>query len=119
MHNSDGHGREWEECPHCGKTKPVQGHEKPLPSVTTTRRFTLFRSDGIICLGINLSPNKAMEIQVGRFAPAPYFFCLEMGWDRQCDHAGPSFEVGVWGFHLMIKGYDTRHWDHGNKRWET
>jgi hypothetical protein len=114
----DPSGNVWEECVFCYRQREVRDHDRPLPSVKRARRFTFFKGHGIRCLTIVITTNKSMEIQVGRFSPAPYFFTAHLGWNRHCDHGGPEAEIGIWGFHLITKIYDVRHWDHEAEKWE-
>ena len=115
---------EWEECINCGQERPITYQDEPAttpahPSVSPpVKRFIFFKGWGIYCLTVNLFKTKSIEIQVGKFSPAPYMINLELHWSIRCDHAGPEFEVGVWGYHFRTKMYDTRHWDYGNKKWE-
>jgi hypothetical protein len=66
-----------------------------------------------------LSQYKAFEIQV--WHGSPYEICsldIDLAW-RGHDHAGPNLQLGILGYELILKTYDTRHWDYKNGTWET
>ena len=35
----------------------------------------------------------------------------------RCDHAGIDLWMGLLGYSINIKFYDSRHWDHNNDSW--
>jgi hypothetical protein len=83
------------------------------------KKIIISKGWGIYCITILLTKNKSLEAQVGRFTPAPYVFEFNLTWHIRCDHSGPEFEIGVWGYHFRTKLYDNRHWDSENNKWET
>jgi len=42
---------------------------------------------------------------------------LEFHWNRNADHAGIGFEIGLLGYDIEFQIYDTRHWDYEHDRW--
>lgn len=34
-----------------------------------------------------------------------------------CDHAGPVLELGLLGVMLVVRVYDSRHWDYNKHQW--
>lgn len=36
----------------------------------------------------------------------------------RCDHAGVELCLGLFGYSISFKYYDTRHWDYENNRWQ-
>jgi hypothetical protein len=44
-------------------------------------------------------------------------FHLDLAWRGQ-SHAGPLFELEFFGYELIIKIYDTRHWNYKKGTWE-
>lgn len=45
-------------------------------------------------------------------------FSFDLSWTKNCDHAGFSFTLDLFGFFTYITIADTRHWDYENKCWE-
>jgi hypothetical protein len=35
----------------------------------------------------------------------------------ECDHAGLTIDVNLFGLNIIYTNYDTRHWDHENEKW--
>jgi hypothetical protein len=64
-----------------------------------------------------LSKNKGWEIQ--------HTFCdgsiLDgvIDWTRRCDHAGLEIGIGLIGYGINFRIYDTRHWNQDENRWKT
>jgi hypothetical protein len=60
--------------------------------------------------------NKAFELEITKYA---YFF-FEVNIDinfKGEDHAGPRFELNIFGWTVMASLYDTRHWDYETNDW--
>jgi hypothetical protein len=66
-----------------------------------------------------LTKHKNFEIQLGHFHNLPTLFSFEVDtrW-RGHDHAGPSFDLTILWFYVMVKIYDNRHWDYSENKWE-
>jgi hypothetical protein len=70
------------------------------------------------CKDWKLSKTKHLEVQVSRNGVDPIFnFIFDLCW-RGRDHAGPSVEIGLFGFWSVVKIYDSRHWNYTENRWE-
>lgn len=68
------------------------------------------------CKVIPLSTNKTLELQATHYAYNWFEINLDLNW-KGSDHAGPSFEVNLFGYTAIIKMYDNRHWDHETHDW--
>lgn len=64
-----------------------------------------------------LMPHKHFEFELIRYGINIFEFELDLSF-RGHDHAGPSLELGIFGYLLYIRIYDKRHWDHINNKWE-
>lgn len=63
-------------------------------------------------------PKKHWEIQVAYWGLHRIFeFTLDLRF-RGSHHAGPRFEIGVFGLWLAVTMHDERHWDYDNNCWE-
>jgi hypothetical protein len=66
-----------------------------------------------------LSQNKTFEIQIWHSSSYNLLEIeMDLGW-RGHDHAGPNLTVGLFGYELIAKIYDNRHWDYTKGTWET
>lgn len=66
---------------------------------------------------LTLSRFKHFETQVWHGSPYDLFALeIDLGW-RGHDHAGPNLLLGVYGFELTLKIYDSRHWDYEKGTW--
>lgn len=61
--------------------------------------------------------HKVLELQLYKYGVDFFGTALSTGW-RGRDHAGPEFELIAFGRTLVIKVYDSRHWDYNNHKWE-
>ena len=62
--------------------------------------------------------NKAWEIQLTWFNPV-YLFEVELDLrTKGQSHAGPKFEISLFGLFFDMHIHDTRHWNHDENRWE-
>lgn len=62
-----------------------------------------------------LTKNKWVELEV--LKDPSELIVLELRATIRCDHAGVSVTVGALGYSLLLRQYDTRHWDYKNKHW--
>jgi hypothetical protein len=62
-----------------------------------------------------LSKFKAWEFQVMKYSGM--YATVEFTFTHRCDHAGPSLEIGAFGYSIAAKIYDTRHWNTGTNSW--
>ena len=72
----------------------------------------------IHCVDKKLTKHKYLEIQWGRFYPPCCFFDFQFEWTRKQDHAGFNWHIEIFGWHLIIKIYDCRHWSRKFDNWE-
>lgn len=75
----------------------------------------LFRS--ILAKSGTISRNKAWEVEALHNACTLFKIELNIDW-RGRDHAGPYLCVGLFGYEVGFKLYDTRHWDYKKNKWE-
>ena len=61
--------------------------------------------------------NKGFEFEVVKHSSCLFKFELKLNF-KGCDHAGPEFSIGVFGYEASVRAYDYRHWDYKNKKWE-
>lgn len=64
-----------------------------------------------------LSEHKRLEIGFYRYAWNWFELALDLRW-RGRDHAGPSFEIGIFGYTGRIGICDNRHWNSLTNNWE-
>ena len=62
-----------------------------------------------------LSKFKAFELELIRDTNSLILFVFRA--TARSDHAGVSFEVGLLGFSINFRLYDTRHWDYDKNSW--
>jgi hypothetical protein len=43
---------------------------------------------------------------------SPMLFDIDIRWSRRTDHAGLEITVGILGYGISFRIYDTRHWDY-------
>lgn len=60
---------------------------------------------------------KTFEIQTGRWKEHCPYFDFQFRWSRKCDHAGLRLGMELFGLHLYLELYDTRHWNYDNNKW--
>jgi hypothetical protein len=77
-------------------------------------RWDYFNNLG--CISGRLTKYKAWELE--------HTFCstvlidVDMRWTRKMDHAGLDITVGLLGYGISFRIYDTRHWNDYDNRWE-
>lgn len=64
-----------------------------------------------------ITKNKAFEIGFFRYAWNLVEFELDLRWWGR-SHAGPSLEIGLFGWQMRIAIADTRHWDSETNSWQ-
>ena len=67
---------------------------------------------------VRVSENKTLELQFYRYSYHIFEFGVETIFKGQ-DHAGPKFELGLFGWYFVVSLPDNRHWDYINNCWET
>ncbi len=65
----------------------------------------------------SISKNKTFEIGFYKYAWNLLEFQLDLRW-RGRDHAGPSIEVGIFGYTARIGISDNRHWNSITNDWQ-
>lgn len=64
------------------------------------------------------SKNKHWEVQVSKTNASSLFdFKIDLRWYGR-DHAGPEFEIGVFGYLFSATIYDGRHWNKNKNDWD-
>ncbi len=71
----------------------------------------------LFCWSKRVTKHKTIEVEVCRYN---YFWLtLTVGIEfNGGDHAGPELEIGLFGYSVSLKLYDTRHWDYETQTWE-
>jgi hypothetical protein len=69
------------------------------------------------CVSGVLFAHKAWELEHTYYSPL--LFDFEVRWTRGQDHAGVEIGAGILGYGISFRIYDTRHWNHMEKCWET
>jgi hypothetical protein len=59
---------------------------------------------------------KAWELEHTYYSPL--LFDFELCWTTQVDHAGFEFGIGILGYGIHFRIYDTRHWNDYDRCWE-
>jgi hypothetical protein len=57
-----------------------------------------------------LFKHKAWEIEHSYYSPM--LLDADMRWSRSQDHAGIEIGIGILGYGISFRMYDTRHWDY-------
>ena len=50
---------------------------------------------------------------------SPLLLDVETKWSFKTDHAGLSIGIGLLGYGISFRIYDTRHWNYETNSWET
>lgn len=67
-----------------------------------------FRNLG--CVSGQLFKHTAWELEHSYYSPM--LFDANVHWTHCQDHAGLEFGIGILGYGISFRMYDTRHWDH-------
>jgi hypothetical protein len=73
-----------------------------------------FKSLG--CLSGRLFKYMAWELEHTYYSPM--LADIDLVWNRQTDHAGVAFSIGLLGYGISVRIYDTRHWNYELNTWE-
>lgn len=76
--------------------------------------WEFFKSLG--CAHGKLTKYKAWELEHSFYTGLVADF--ELDWKCRTDHAGFGFSIGVLGYGVAFRIYDTRHWNYETKSWE-
>jgi|APCry1669189768_1035252.scaffolds.fasta_scaffold174127_2 hypothetical protein len=77
-------------------------------------RWEFFKSLG--CIAGKFTKYKAWELEHSFYTGLVADF--ELDWKCRTDHAGFGFSVGLLGYGIAFRIYDTRHWNNETKTWE-
>ena len=77
-------------------------------------RWDYFNNLG--CISGSLFKYKAWELEHSYYSPL--LLDVEARWTHKADHAGFEFGIGILGYGVHIRIYDTRHWDDYHNKWE-
>jgi len=77
-------------------------------------RWDYFRNLG--CISGMLTRYKAWELEHSYYSPLLLDF--ELRWTHRTDHAGFEFGIGILGYGIHFRIYDTRHWNPDTKQYE-
>jgi len=76
--------------------------------------FEYFKNLGSLCG--QLSKYKAWELEHTYYAGC---LCdIDVSITTKQDHAGVSLVIGLFGYGIHFRMYDTRHWNYETRRWE-
>ena len=73
-------------------------------------RWDYFRNLG--CISGRLPFNKAWELEHSYYSPM--LLDIDANWTTRRDHSGIYITVGLLGYGISFRIYDTRHWDYIN-----
>jgi len=77
-------------------------------------RWDYFNNLG--CISGRLFKHKAWELEHSYYSPM--LVDADIRWTRQTDHAGLEFGIGILGYGVNFRIYDTRHWNSETKEWQ-
>jgi len=77
-------------------------------------RWDYFR--GLGSISGKLARYTAWELEHSYYSPL--LLDIELSWSRQQDHAGFEFGLGILGYGVHFRVYDTRHWNYEAQRYE-
>ena len=77
-------------------------------------RWEYFKNLG--CVSGRITQYKAWELEHTFYTGLAADF--ELKWSRRVDHAGIEFVIGLLGYGINFRVYDTRHWDDYHRQWE-
>lgn len=64
-----------------------------------------------------ITKHKSLDIGFYKYAWNLFEFQLDLRWQGS-DHAGPSLEIGIFGYTARLGISDTRHWNSETNDWE-
>jgi hypothetical protein len=76
-------------------------------------RWDYFRNFG--CVSGTLFTYKAWELEHSYYSPM--LVDADIRWRHHTDHAGIDLALGILGYGISFRFYDTRHWDYENNTW--
>lgn len=76
-------------------------------------RWEFFKNLG--CISGRLPRHMAWELEHTFYSGV--LVDVDIRWSRRTDHAGLEVVVGLFGYGINFRIYDTRHWDYGRGEW--
>jgi hypothetical protein len=76
-------------------------------------RWEYFKPLG--CISGKLTKNKAWELEHSFYTGM--ILDADIRLNRNVDHAGLDITIGILGYGISFRIYDTRHWDYGRGEW--
>ena len=76
-------------------------------------RWEYFKPLG--CFSGSLPWHKAWELEHSYYSRM--ILDIEAHWTRNTDHAGLGISIGILGYGVAFRIYDTRHWNYTLDRW--
>lgn len=70
----------------------------------------------IWCKAWSVTLHKHFEIQIVKYSPV--ILTLLLRHKTECDHAGWTVELGLFGYEIYFNLLENRHWDFENSTWE-
>ena len=67
------------------------------------------------CLYGRIGKNTAWELEHTQYGGS--LFDIEFSWSIREDHAGLEMGLGLFGYGISFRIYDTRHWDNETNSW--
>jgi hypothetical protein len=61
--------------------------------------------------------NKFWELEHSYYSPL--LFDADVRWTHRTDHAGLEIGIGLLGYGIHFRIYDSRHWDYDKNTWST
>lgn len=80
------------------------------------KRSTKFKN--LFCLTWLVTKYRVLELESYRHTNFLIELELSTDWSGR-DHAGPELSIGLIGYTICVKLYDTRHWDSEKNEWIT
>lgn len=77
-------------------------------------RWEYFNNLG--CISGRLTKNKAWELEHSYYSGM--IVDADIRWTHKTDHAGLDITIGLLGYGISFRIYDTRHYDSYYKQWE-
>lgn len=77
-------------------------------------RWDCFKNLG--CISGRLFQHKAWELDHTYYSPM--LADVDLVWNKCTDHAGLAFSIGLLGYGISVRIYDTRHWNYDRNCWE-
>lgn len=89
-----------------------------LLNIGLTNPWAKYNFKNVFCREKKLTKNKAYGIELTYNSTSLVSLELSFSW-RGHDHAGPSIELGLFGWCIHLHIYDTRHWNYEKNCWES